>query len=163
MSFPLQKMAFYIKAPVLTHPIGIEFQKNKSYLLKVARALLFTTKVPNYLQGETILIVTFLINQMPSRVINFQTPVNIFKSCFVTSQLISDIPFKIFLLYCFSSHPWELLLELSVKMCFYWIFLKQKGYKCFEPISQKLFVTMDATFFETQMFFKSHLQGKIGK
>jgi hypothetical protein len=35
----------------------------------------------------------------------------------------------------------------------------QKGYKCFEPISKKMFVTMDVTFFELHPYFTPHLQG----
>ena len=35
-----------------------------------------------------------------------------------------------------------------------------KWYKCYNPISKKLFVTMDVTFFENQPYFpKNHLQG----
>ena len=35
----------------------------------------------------------------------------------------------------------------------------QKGYKCFEPISKKMFVTMDVTFFELIPYFMSHFRG----
>ena len=35
----------------------------------------------------------------------------------------------------------------------------QKGYKCFEPISKKMFVTMDVTFFELIPYFTGHFQG----
>ena len=31
----------------------------------------------------------------------------------------------------------------------------QKGYKCFDPVTKKYFVTMDVQFFENQSFFKS--------
>lgn len=36
----------------------------------------------------------------------------------------------------------------------------QKGNKCFDPKTKKLFVTMDILFFEHQPFFRSHLQGE---
>ena len=37
----------------------------------------------------------------------------------------------------------------------------QKGYKCFNPISIKMYVIMDVTFFEIRSFFhKAHFQGE---
>jgi len=44
-------------------------------------------------------------------------------------------------------------------MCFYWVFIFSKGYKCFDPNTKKIFVTMDGTFFENKYFFgNDHLQ-----
>ena len=42
------------------------------------------------------LTVAFLINRMPSGVLNFQTPINVFKQMFPTSRLLTDIPLKVF-------------------------------------------------------------------
>ena len=36
----------------------------------------------------------------------------------------------------------------------------QKGYKCFDLVLKKMFVTMDVSFFETKLFFGAHLQGE---
>ncbi|KAG6531554.1 hypothetical protein ZIOFF_005368 [Zingiber officinale] len=36
----------------------------------------------------------------------------------------------------------------------------QKGYKCFDPISKKIFVSMDATFLEGTSYQNAHLQGE---
>ena len=36
----------------------------------------------------------------------------------------------------------------------------QKGYKCFDPVTKKYFVTMDVQFFENQSFFKSSSEGE---
>ena len=33
---------------------------------------------------------------MSSRILNFQTPLKMFKECFPKSQLISDLPLKVF-------------------------------------------------------------------
>jgi hypothetical protein len=52
---------------------GIAERKNR-HLLEVARALLFSTKVPKYLWGEAVLTAAHLINRMPSRVLNLKTP-----------------------------------------------------------------------------------------
>jgi len=52
---------------------GIAERKNR-HLLEVARALLFSTKVPKYLWGEAVLTAAHLINHMPSRVLNLKGP-----------------------------------------------------------------------------------------
>ena len=36
----------------------------------------------------------------------------------------------------------------------------QKGYKCFDPVTKKDFVTMDVQFFENSSFFKSSSEGE---
>ena len=35
----------------------------------------------------------------------------------------------------------------------------QKGYKCFDLVSRKMFITMYVTFIEDKPFFENHLQG----
>jgi hypothetical protein len=56
---------------------GIAERKNR-HLLEVARALLFSTKVPKYLWGEAVLTTSHLINRMSSRVLNLKTPLETF-------------------------------------------------------------------------------------
>lgn len=74
---------------------GVAERKNR-HLLEIARALLFTTTVPNYLWGEALFTSTFLINRMPSRILKFQTLIDIFNKCFPASRLVNTIPSKIF-------------------------------------------------------------------
>ena len=70
-------------------------RKNK-HLLEVAQALLFTTKVPKYLWGEAILPTTYLINRMPSKVLNFETPLKNFHKFYPMNRLSSTLPLKKF-------------------------------------------------------------------
>jgi IS30 family transposase len=72
---------------------GIVERKNK-HLLEVARALCFTNKVPKYLWGEVILTATYLINRMPTRVLNFKTPLQVFTNCNPKFRLSSTLPLK---------------------------------------------------------------------
>ena len=69
------KMGLSIKALVLIHPnkIGLLREKNR-HLLEVARVIKFNTGVPKHFWGETVLTATYLINRMPSRVLDFKTP-----------------------------------------------------------------------------------------
>ena len=77
-------MGLSIIVLVLIHPQqnGIAERKNK-HLLEVARALLFSTKVPKYLWGEAVLTAAYLINRMTSKALQFQTPLHVFKEYFL--------------------------------------------------------------------------------
>ncbi|CAJ2645609.1 unnamed protein product [Trifolium pratense] len=74
---------------------GVAERKNR-HLLEVARALLFASKVPNYLWGEAVLTAAYLINRVPSKVLNFKTPIHIFKECFPNDRVSNDLTLKIF-------------------------------------------------------------------
>ena len=124
-------------------------RKNK-HLLEVAWSILFSTKVSKYLWGEAILIATYLINRMPTRVLKFQTPFQLFKNSFPTSRVSTDLPLKIFgcIAFVHVHNQNRGKLEPRAKKCvFVGYFPTSKGHKCFDPISKKLFVTMDVTFF----------------
>lgn len=53
-------------------------ERKNRHLLKVARAIMFTTNVPNIYWEEAILTATYLINRMPTRVLRFKTPISVF-------------------------------------------------------------------------------------
>ena len=74
---------------------GLAERKNK-HLLEVTRALLFTNQVPKYLWGEAVLTTTYLINRTPNKVLNFETPFDVFHKIYPTDQLSSSLPLKIF-------------------------------------------------------------------
>uniref|UniRef100_A0A0V0GJR5 Putative ovule protein n=1 Tax=Solanum chacoense TaxID=4108 RepID=A0A0V0GJR5_SOLCH len=64
--------------------------------MEVTRALIFTSGVPKFLWGEALLTSTYLINRMPSRVLDFKTPFSMFKTYFPTSRLTTDLPLRVF-------------------------------------------------------------------
>ena len=74
---------------------GIAERKNR-HLLDVARSLMFSTHVPKFFWGEAILTAAYLINRMPSRILDFQTPCQILLQSFPNTRIISTIPFKVF-------------------------------------------------------------------
>ena len=53
---------------------GVAERKNR-HLLEVTRSLVFTSNIPKRFWGEVVLIATYLINRMPSRILKFKTPV----------------------------------------------------------------------------------------
>uniref|UniRef100_A0A2N9EW46 Integrase catalytic domain-containing protein n=1 Tax=Fagus sylvatica TaxID=28930 RepID=A0A2N9EW46_FAGSY len=52
---------------------GVAERKNR-HLLEVARSLLFAMHVPKSFWGDVVLIAAYLVNRMPSKVLQFQTP-----------------------------------------------------------------------------------------
>ena len=66
-------MGSYTKVLVVSlQQNGIVERKN-SHLLEVARSIIFTTNVLKTVWGDAVLTVYYLINRMPSRVLEFQT------------------------------------------------------------------------------------------
>lgn len=74
---------------------GIAERKNK-HLLEVVKALTFTMAVPKTFWGEDVLIATYLINRMPSRVLNFKTPLDTLKNSYPLSKLFCPLSPKVF-------------------------------------------------------------------
>jgi hypothetical protein len=99
---------------------------------------------------------------MPNKVLSFETPFDVFHKFYPTNRLSSSLPLKTFACTAFvqiHSHYQRKLEPRATKCMFVGYAPTQKGYKCFESISKKMFVTMDATFFELHPYFMPHLQG----
>ncbi|RVW25708.1 Retrovirus-related Pol polyprotein from transposon TNT 1-94 [Vitis vinifera] len=142
---------------------GVAERKNR-HLLEVARCLMFSSNVPNYFWGEVILIATYLINRMPSRVLTFQSPRQLFLKQFPhTRATSSDLPLKVFGCTAFV-HVYPQNRSKFAPRANKCIFLgyspTQKGYKCYSPTNKRFYTTMDVSFFEHVFFYpKSHVQG----
>ena len=88
----------------------------------------------------------FSINKVPSKVLSFATPL---KKCLYekpSTRHFVDLPLKIFSCTVFVTNNdlHKSKLDLRAQKC---VFLgyssNQKGYKCFDPVTKKYFVTMD--------------------
>ncbi|KAG8502943.1 hypothetical protein CXB51_000740 [Gossypium anomalum] len=138
-------------------------RKNRQ-LVAVARALMFTMSVPKYLWGEAVLAACYLINQLPSKVLNFQTPLHTLQIFFPLFR-VPNLPTKTFGCKAFvhNHQPNRSKLDPRAHTC---VFIgyspTQKGYKCYSPTLHRMFVSLDVTFFENEPYFSaSHLQGEI--
>ena len=86
---------------------------------------------------------------------------HIFRGSFPSSRLTTGLPQRIFGCTTFVHVHNRSKLELRAKKCiFVGYALIQKGYKCYDPHASKIIVTMDLTFFESQLYFTTHLQGE---
>lgn len=106
--------------------------------------------------GDAVLTVTYLINRMPSRILGFSTPLDKFQGHFPTSRLNSNLPLKIFgcttFVHVYSHHRTKLD-PRSIKCVFIGYSPTKKGYKYYDPITRKVFVTLDVIFFETIPYY----------
>ena len=120
---------------------GIAERKNR-HILEVT--LLFSTKVPNYLWGDVVLA-TYLINRMPSKVLHFKILINILQNEFPKSRVFHSMPLNFFACTVFIRNLDRFASKLDPKgrkCVFLGIAPTQCGYKCFDPSTKKLFVTM---------------------
>ncbi|PON63816.1 LOW QUALITY PROTEIN: hypothetical protein TorRG33x02_275260 [Trema orientale] len=123
-----------------------------------------TSNVPKFFWCDAILTATYLINRMPSRVLNYETPLNTFVKFFPQTRLFTSLPLKVFgcISFVHNHSPNRTKLDpKSLKRIFLGYSSTQKGYKCFSQEKQRYFVSKDVTFFENCPFYaKNSLQGK---
>ena len=146
---------------------GTAERKNRHFL-EVARALCFTMHVPKHFWAEAIMAAVFLINRMPAKVIDFQTPLRMLSKFHSIPSALNICP-KVFGCVCYvhvHSHHRDKLDPRAIKCVFLGYSNSQKGYKCFHPPTRTYYVSMDVQFCENESYFSGHmsavpLQGEI--
>ncbi|KAK2966742.1 hypothetical protein RJ640_001066 [Escallonia rubra] len=120
---------------------GVAERKNR-HLLETARALLFQMKVPKPFLADAISTACFLINRMPSTVLNGDVPYNVL---FPTKPLFPVEP-RIFGSTCFVRDVRPHLTKLdpkALKCVFLGYSRLQKGYRCYSPDLHRYLVSTD--------------------
>ena len=125
--------------------------------------------IPKRFWGDAILTAAFLTNRMPSRVLQFKTPLHTLSQHHSLPSLL-NIPPKVFGCTCYihvHQHQRGKMDIHAHKCLFVGYSTTQKGYKCYHPHSGKLFVSMNVTFLEQEAYFPrgafdTSLQGEIG-
>jgi hypothetical protein len=109
---------------------GVAERKN-CHLLEVARSLMYTMNVPNFLWSEAVLTATYLINRMPSRILGMKTP---YELIFGRNEF--GVPPRVFGCTCFVRYHIPSVGKLdpqAVKCIFIGYPSGQKMYKCWSP------------------------------
>lgn len=112
---------------------------------------MYTMNVPKQFWPNALLAACYLINGMPSAVLNFVTPLSV---------LCPDDPLhvvqpRVFGCVCFVhnlDHPHDKLSAKAITCVFIGYPPCQKGYKCYSPSLRRVFVSADVTFFKDQPF-----------
>ena len=125
-------------------------ERKHKHLLEIARALKFHASMPIKFWGDCILTATFLINHLPSSVINWKTPVEILYQKPPDYSLL-----KVFGCLCYAhTKTKDKFLPRSTKCVFLGYSFGQKGYKVYDLTTHKCFVTRDIIFKEDIFPFK---------
>jgi len=129
-------------------------ERKNRHLVETTRTLLIHGGVPQYFWGDAILSACYLINRMPSSVLENKIP----HSILLPHESLHLLPPKVFGSTCFVhnfSPGLDKLSARSHKCVFLGFTRSQKGYKYFSPLLNRYFIFADVTFTESSFYFKS--------
>lgn len=128
-------------------------ERKHRHLLEVARALKFHAQLPSKLWSDCLLTATFLINLMPTSILNWKSP----------SEILLSIPpdyskVKVFecLCYAYNNDRHKDQFSPRAKKCLFIGYpFGQKGFKVYDLETHKCFVSRDVIFQETCFPYKN--------
>lgn len=133
---------------------GVAERKNRT-LLEMTRAMMFESNVPLSFWPEAVVTAAYLINRLPTSILHHKTPIQ-------TLSLQTNIPSidpKVFgcTVYTHVPRTQRHKLEPCAEKCvFVGYSSTQKGYRCYNPRTRKILVTMNCVFVETEYYYETH-------
>ena len=127
-------------------------ERNNRHLLEVARCLLFHMHVPKQFWSDAVLTACYLINRMPSSILDGASP----HSLLYPSSLPFSLPLKVFGCVCYVHNlgpSYDKLDPRATKCVFLGYSTTQKGYRCYSPVSRRYLTSIDITFVESLPYF----------
>ena len=153
------KMSHYLSTQGILHQTscvgtpqqnGIAERKNRD-LLEKTRALMFHMNVPKKFWSQRVLTATYIINRLPSRVLNFKSPHEVLKG-----KSLNLLHLRVFGCTCFvhvqTPHR-DKLDSRATKCVFLGYSSTQKRYKCYNPTTKKMVISRDVKFDESMPYF----------
>ena len=143
---------------------GVTKRKN-GHLLNTTRALLFQGNASKSYWGEVVLTTTYMINRIPSQVLDNKSLVEVLKSFYPHFKTSNGLTPRVFgcnaFVHVHSQHR-DKLDPQAIKCVFLGYSSTQKGYKCYNPSTRKFYISADVTFTKNKPFFpKFSLKGEI--
>lgn len=126
-------------------------QKKHGHLLETTDALLFQRQVSKYFWEEVILIATHLINQLPTKVLDFRSPWEVLSHHFLdffTRNMLPPWVFGCVVFVHIHAYNRSKFDPRVLKCMFVGYSLTQKGYKYYYPPTWKTYIYVDVTFVE---------------
>jgi len=130
---------------------GIAERKNR-HLIEIVRTLLLHANVPVQHWGDAVLTACFLINRMPSSSIKNK----ISHSILFPKEPLFHVDPRIFGCTCFVhnlSPGLDKLAARAIKCVFLGYSRLQQGYRCYSPVHNRYYISVDVTFFEEKPYF----------
>lgn len=117
--------------------------------------------------GEALTSAAYLINQVPSSTIDFQTPSQALVEAII-APAVPNLPPHVFACVAFvhlHKHQRNKLTPRALRFVFLGYADYQKGYRCYHPLTRRMFISLDVVFHEDSMYFssESELQGEYQK
>ena len=130
---------------------GVAERKNR-HLMEVARSMMFQTNVPKRFWSDAVISACYLINRIPTRVLQDQSPFEVLNKL---KPSLSHL--RVFGSLCYVLIPGDMRNKLepkSTKAMFVGYSTTQRGYKCFDPQTRRLLVSRDVKFIETKGYYE---------
>ena len=128
-------------------------ERRMGYILATIRSLLFQANMSKKHWGEAVLTAAHLINRIPMKVIDYDSPLSRMKKSFPTVRRFSGLPARVFGCVAFVHQEAGKLDPRGLKCVFIGYSGTQKGYRCYHPPSRKFFVSADVVFNEDDLYF----------
>ena len=130
---------------------GVAERKNR-HLMEVARSMMFYTNVPRRFWGDAVMAACYLINRIPTRILNDTSPFEVLNK---TKPSLDHL--RVFGCVCFILRPGELRDKLEAKSTrgmFLGYSTTQKGYKCYDFSKNRTVVSREVKFIENQGYYE---------
>ena len=109
--------------------------------------------------GEAALTATFLINRLPSKILDFHSPIQLLKRFFPDLHILSGWKPKVSgcVAFVHIHGPHRSKLDpRALKCIFVGYSSTQKGYRCYHPPTKRFFISADVTFAENLSYFSNN-------